>query len=1052
MTIKILLIDDHAILRQGLQLLLSRQDDFLVVGEAGEGRAGIALVKEHSPDIVIMDITMPGLNGIDTTKCIVSEFPATKVIALSIHSEQTFVEDMLNAGAAGYILKESVPEDLVRGIREVMKGGSYLSPSITGLVVNGFREGFSSKPPRSQLKDAILETKLHPPPLSEEHIHRQRLTDVLEKNSNRPIQVITAPAGYGKTTLASCWLSQNKHPYSWIALDERDNNIRQFTSYFLHGINRIFPGSTPKSLELIEEDSPPILSLSTTLINEISAITEDFLLVIDNFHCITEKSVSDLLSEILRHPPKPLHLILIGRTEPFLPLSNLRAHRTLSEIRLHDLRFTKEEEEKYLQTTLGTDLPETTPSLFDKTEGWITGIRLAAISSIHKDDTTSLVEEVSKDDQYVMDYLLHEVLSSQPEQIAAYLPDLSICERFCAPLLDVFWKKDDSSPPHVGGLEFIEWLRKNQLFLIPLDRGERWYRFHQLFQDILSKQLQLRKNKKQIDFLHTTASNWFEENNHIEEAIYHRHASGEIGGAVRLLHQHRHTLHNSDRRYKLDNWLAIFTEEEIFQYPELLICRAWINYHHFEVPTLPATLSRLEELITKNQGPMELLGEVEFLKANILYLQNDASGCLTHLNNAKRILPPEYQEISGAIETLAQLASQMQGEPKNDKTRVPDKPVPDEAGRARLLVAPVCTNILSGELVKSKEANHQLHLLADNNNYKNSSSWSSYFEGLICFYQYDLDNSIKHFQNTLENRHIINNRLTVDALAALTLSYQLQGQVDLAQSALQQLIELSASLKSPTYTSLLQLFQIRLSTLQGKSEIGMNWRRHVPSPTENMMWWIEIPKLSYSRALITDNSQVSLEEAERKLLKIIQLNQEHHNCCQTIQAMVLLVHTYKKLGKSSDALSILATAVKLSESGHWIAPFIEQGQPLKSLLLQLQQETAPSFFTQQLIDSYDYYSIQPDVSGTTYTQETNAQPSPAVLVSNLTTRENEILELLVQGLANKGIAESLFVSVDTVKTHLRNIYHKMGVKSRLQAVAKATATEAEPKSHSSIKQ
>ena len=208
MQINILLIDDHAILRKGLKLILGKQEDFLVVGEADDGETGIDLIRELEPDVIIMDISMPGLNGIEATKRIAAEFPDTKVIALSIHSEKKYVEDMLKAGAAGYILKESVPEDLVRGIRAVMSGAGYLSPSITGLVVSQYRDSLAQKQYSDTKESELLETKLHASQLPENHVHRQRLVDLLEKSSALPLQIVTAPAGYGKSTLVTCWLSR----------------------------------------------------------------------------------------------------------------------------------------------------------------------------------------------------------------------------------------------------------------------------------------------------------------------------------------------------------------------------------------------------------------------------------------------------------------------------------------------------------------------------------------------------------------------------------------------------------------------------------------------------------------------------------------------------------------------------------------------------------------------------------------------------------------------------------------------------------------------------
>ena len=138
MSTKILLADDHGIMREGLRILLEKQPDFSVVATAEDGREAISLVREHNPDVVIMDISMPNLNGVDTTKLIKKDFPEIQVVALSMHSNQQFVSNMLKAGASGYLLKSSVFSDLVRAIRSVMSGNTYLSPELTEDVVKGY--------------------------------------------------------------------------------------------------------------------------------------------------------------------------------------------------------------------------------------------------------------------------------------------------------------------------------------------------------------------------------------------------------------------------------------------------------------------------------------------------------------------------------------------------------------------------------------------------------------------------------------------------------------------------------------------------------------------------------------------------------------------------------------------------------------------------------------------------------------------------------------------------------------------------------------------------
>ncbi len=136
--IKILLADDHEILREGLRRMIEKEPDMEVVGEAEDGRSVLKMARKLTPDVIVMDITMPDLNGMDATRKILSETPGTRVLALSMHQDRKFVLGMLEAGAMGYLLKGCKFEELVTAIRSVARKNVYLSPKIADMVVKGF--------------------------------------------------------------------------------------------------------------------------------------------------------------------------------------------------------------------------------------------------------------------------------------------------------------------------------------------------------------------------------------------------------------------------------------------------------------------------------------------------------------------------------------------------------------------------------------------------------------------------------------------------------------------------------------------------------------------------------------------------------------------------------------------------------------------------------------------------------------------------------------------------------------------------------------------------
>ena len=138
--IRILVADDHAVVRQGFKMILDAQADLEIVGEAGNGREAVELAEQLHPDVVVMDVSMPELNGIEATRRLATSVPRARVVALSMHKDSVYVREILRAGARGYLLKDSGAADLVAAIRAVASGESYLSPAVSNAVLDDYRK------------------------------------------------------------------------------------------------------------------------------------------------------------------------------------------------------------------------------------------------------------------------------------------------------------------------------------------------------------------------------------------------------------------------------------------------------------------------------------------------------------------------------------------------------------------------------------------------------------------------------------------------------------------------------------------------------------------------------------------------------------------------------------------------------------------------------------------------------------------------------------------------------------------------------------------------
>jgi ATP/maltotriose-dependent transcriptional regulator MalT len=467
---------------------------------------------------------MPDFNGVDATRTIVSGDPSAKVVALSMHAGKSFVEDMLQAGAAGYILKKSVPEDLVNGIRTVLQGDIYLSPTITGIVVSEYKELLTKSPSTAQIEDAspILRTKLHRPTISPDLVPRSDLVARLDELRCRPLTLVSAAAGYGKSTMASLWLEAWDGPYAWLSLDDEENDLRQFINYLLAAIRNAFPGACNLTRSLLQtSEFLPVSDLSIYLVNDLAIIEDPFILVLDDFHKIREKAVHDLMGAVLAHPPQNLHLMLLTRRDPPLLTSTLRAMDQVNEIGTADLHFTVAETTVFLENTLGLAVDGKTASTIQESlEGWPVGMRLISQSLKHSDDLDRFLASLKGGFATIVDYLMTEVLSYQTPEMAKLMAATATLDQFCAPLCDALHELDAApNTGEINGDEFIARLQKGNLFLIALDTEHRWFRYHHLFQQLLQDQLNRHWRPEEIAALHSRAKAWFAENEIIDDTI-----------------------------------------------------------------------------------------------------------------------------------------------------------------------------------------------------------------------------------------------------------------------------------------------------------------------------------------------------------------------------------------------------------------------------------------------------------------------------------------------------------------------------------------------------
>ena len=457
---------------------------------------------------------------------------------------------------------------------------------------------------------ALLFTKLHRPPVTGDRVDRPRLIEMLNRGLQQgPLSLVCAAAGFGKTTLVSSWIESLTAgrggvtpplPAAWLSLDESDSDLVVFLRYFVAAIRTVFPESCAETLALLGAPQPTSQApLVVALSNEIERLPARFVLVLDDYYAIRGEAVHDFLSELLRHWPQRLHLVLISRSNPPLPLANLRAKGQVTEIRTRDLRFTPEEAAAFLDKALPAPLSQSAVALLDqRLEGWIAGLRLVTLSLRAGADAETELAGLSGTNVEIADYLVDEVMSCQTPAILRFLLVTSILDRFCAALCEcVLGSVAGSDGPPCDVPACIQWLESNNLFVIPLDNDRQWYRYHHLFQELLQRRLLAEVGPEQVTELHRRAAAWFVGQGLIDEALHHALAADDLDLAARLMEAGLCDVLNREDRSTLDRWLRLLPEEFIQRRPWLLMIKAYAFQFSWQLPAVWKLLGQIEALL-----------------------------------------------------------------------------------------------------------------------------------------------------------------------------------------------------------------------------------------------------------------------------------------------------------------------------------------------------------------------------------------------------------------------------------------------------------------------
>ena len=740
---------------------------------------------------------------------------------------------------------------------------------------------------------SFMRTKLYRPRSGSDVITRTRLIERLNEALGGEITLVCAPAGFGKSTLLAQWVQTIDRPNAWLSLDEHDNELPIFVQSLAAALQRAFPDAFGATAAL--RKAPRILppdQIAPLLINDLADVPDDIVLVLDDYHLIHNREVHTLLELLVEHLPLQLHLVLICRSDPPLPIARWLAKGRLNELRGTDLRFTLEETEAFLTRMLGSEAArETAGALDERTEGWIAALRLAALSLRGTSDRATFLERLdSYAPRTISSYLVGEILAQQAHAVQELLERTSIFEQFCAESCAAVMGSD-ISPEQVQAT--LDWLERANLFLVPLDKRQGWYRYHHLFQGLLQQRLQTHCSQEELATLHRRASAWYAKQGLIEEAIRHALVARDASRATQLAEAQFFQAFEQEQLTLVEHWLCLLPEEQIQGSPFLLVARAWISQARGQLQELPRLLTAAEQLLGTTDSSANGTDNTKQRLLRVLiadwwslfhFFTGQIQASLESARSALAWIPPGAEIVTSHV--LEELAWSLQatGQEEGALAAV-QQALQDHSTRfsstARMLFAQAYVYLAMGKLPHVEHtARHLLHI-AREAELVISQNYAHWLLGVVHYEQNRLDEATYHFSAVIADQHQAHFWVVRDALCGLALTYQAQGLDSQAQETARTLLALAQ--EQHTIPELMVAFAFcgRLALLQNEVEEASQWLEMAgEQEVRGPMFFLEDPPITEVRLLLAKGDEVSIAEGQVLLTQTLAACRSHSQYTQ----------------------------------------------------------------------------------------------------------------------------------------------------------------------------
>ena len=895
----------------------------------------------------------------------------------------------------------------------------------------------------------LLETKLHVPRRRRGLVARPRLNDLLSRRELPPLVLVSAPAGFGKTTLLTEWLAAARADgalVAWLSLDQRDDDPATFWTYLVSAVRTAVPEVGAAALALLQLPQWSTDAVLATLLNELQTVQDDLVLVLDDYHVIEMGDVHDGVTFLLDHLPPQIHLAIATRADPPLPLARLRVRGELVEVRAADLRFAPDEAAAYLGDVMGLTLTaREIAALEGRTEGWIAALQLAALSMQGRDDVTAFIAGFAGDDRFVVDYLVEEVLQRQPEQVRSFLLQTSVLSRLTGPLCDAVTGQD-------GGRAMLEALERGNLFLVPLDDRRQWYRYHHLFGDVLRARL-LDEDPERVPALNVRASSWYERNGDRSEAIHHALAAEDFERVADLVEPVIPAMGQGRQEGILRRWMEALPDELFRVRPVLNAGYVGALMSTGDVRGVEPRLRDVERWLDPSpeggrgagglSGDMvvvdgdafrRLPGQIAMYRAGLALVGGDVAGTLTQARRALDLAEPDDHLGRGGPACLLGLAYWRTGDLDAAHRWYADGMASlDRGGHRSDVVGGAVTladiRIAQGRLRDAMSYYEQGLRVA-------TAQPSAVLRGAADMHvgmaevlreRNDLGSARRHLSISYElgeHNGLPKNRYRWRV--AMARLHQLDGNSAGALDLLAQAEDVYDTDFSPDVQPI-PAIRARLSLSQGRIDAARAWVREQGLAVDDELSYLrEFQHVTFARVLLAENAAAGLrpglDGATKLLERLLRAAEDGGRTGTVIEVLALQALAHQAGGDRPAALASLHRALTLAEPEGYVRIFVDEGPPMAALLQAMGEQGSAPADVRRLLDAFDM------------PEDTRLHQG---LIDPLSPRELDVLRLLGTQLDGPDIARHLFVSLNTVRTHTKNIYAKLGVNNRRAAVHRA---------------